>query len=125
MSALAPIADRLDPLIRRLASDQDGERLACVAAIERQLGKAGLTFHDLADKLTATEPPAKSDETVVFYDYAEAVDWALASDCGELSAYEVSFLESMSEILDRWPPRPKQAAWIRDLVAKLGGRFDG
>ncbi len=28
-------------------------------------------------------------------------------------------------ILYRWPPKPKQAAWLRSLVEWLGGRFDG
>ena len=25
----------------------------------------------------------------------------------------------------RWPPKPKQAAWLRSLVAIMGGWFDG
>ena len=125
MSALTPIAAKLDPLIRRLASDQDGERLACVAAIERQLDRAGLSFHDLADLLTAPEPPAQRHDAPVFHDYAAAVDWLLASDCGDLAAREIEFLESMREILRRWSPRPKQAAWLRALVVKLGGEFNG
>ena len=125
MNAVAPVAARLDPLIRRLASDRDGKVVACVRAIERQLHKAGLTFHDLADRLTAPEVAAEDDAPAVFTDYAAAVEWILATDCGELTAYEVSFLVSMSEILEKWPPRQKQARWIRALVAKLGGRFDG
>ena len=51
MSVLSLISDKLDPLIRRLASDQDGERLACVAAIQRQLDWAGLTFATLWSRL--------------------------------------------------------------------------
>lgn len=31
----------------------------------------------------------------------------------------------MPGILYRWPPKPKQAAWLRSLVEWLGGRFDG
>ncbi len=31
----------------------------------------------------------------------------------------------MPGILYRWPPKPKQAARLRSLVEKLGGRFDG
>jgi len=30
----------------------------------------------------------------------------------------------MPGILYRWPPKPKQAAWLRSLVERLGGRFD-
>ena len=125
MTALAPVCDKLAALIPRLASDKPGEVAATAAAITRQLSKAGADWHDLADKLTAPETPADSDDLPVFTDYAEAVDWALAADCGELSAYEYSFLESMAEILRKWPPRPKQAKWIRALVERLGGWFDG
>ena len=66
MNAVAPVAARLDPLIRRLASDKDGEVVACVRAIGRQLQKAGLSFHDLADRLTAPEPAAEDDALPVF-----------------------------------------------------------
>ncbi len=125
MNALEPISHKLDPLVRRLASDKDGEVVACVRAIERQLHKAGLTFHDLADRLTAPEPAAEDDAPAVFPDYAAAVEWLLASDCGDLSARDIDFLESMRGILRRWPPRPKQARWIEALVERLGGWFDG
>ena len=125
MSALTPISDKIDPLIRRLASDQDGEVVACVRAIGRQLHKAGLSFHDLADRLTAPEAAAKDDTPAVFTNYAAVVDWLLVTDGGDLTAKEIDFLESMRGILQRWPPKPKQAAWIRGLVERLGGRFDG
>ncbi len=125
MNAVAPVAARLDPLIRRLASDRDGEVIACVRAISRQLEKAGLNFHDLADRLAAPEPAAEDDAPPVFTDYAEAVEWILATDCGDLTAREIDFLESMRGILRKWPPRPKQAVWIRALVEQLGGSFNG
>ena len=79
MNALAPVADRLDPLIRRLASSSDGEIVACVVAPRRQLHKAGLDFHDLADRLIAPEPAAEDDALPVFSNYAVAVEWLLAS----------------------------------------------
>ncbi len=60
-----------------------------------------------------------------YTDYAAAVEWLLASDCGDLTAREIDFLESMRGILRKWPPRPKQAAWIRALVERIGGWFDG
>ena len=124
--ALAPIAPKLDPLIRRLASDQDGERLACIAAIERQLAKAGASFHDLADQLTrATETPANGTVPTIFYDYLTAVEWMLATDHRDLTGRDIDFLESMRGILYRFPPRPKQAAWLRALVEKCGGEFHG
>ena len=59
------------------------------------------------------------------HNYREAVAWILEADCGELSARDIRFVEDMREILRGWPARPKQAAWLRSLVAKLGGCFDG
>ncbi len=125
MNALEPISHKLDPLVRRLASDKDGEVVACVAAMKRQLAKVGLDFHDLADQLTAPEAAAEDDAPAVFTDYSAAVESLLASDRGDLSVREIRFLESMRGILRRWPPRPKQAAWLRALVEKLGGEFHG
>ena len=126
MNAHPQIANRIDPLIRRLASDMDGEIVACVRAIDRQLNRAGLTFHDLADRLTRVqETPAQKHEPQAFYDYLTACEWILRTDCGELSARDIRFAEDMRAILYRWPPKPKQAAWLRTLVEKLGGRFDG
>jgi hypothetical protein len=126
MNALAPISLKLDPLVRRLASSSDGEVIACVRAIERQLAKTGASWHDLADKLTsAPETPAQSYEPPAFYDYLTAVEWLLANDCGELTVRDINFCKDMRAILYRWPPKPKQAAWIRSLVERLGGQFDG
>ena len=124
MTALTPISDKLDPLIRRLASDKSGEVVACVAALKRQLEKAGLSFHDLADRLTSPDSAADSDVPPVFTDYAEAVEWLLATDAGELTARDIRFCEDMRGILRRWPPKPKQAAWLRSLVERLGGWFN-
>lgn len=59
------------------------------------------------------------------YDYLTAVEWLLATNAGELSDNDIRFVKSMRGILFSWPPKPKQAAWIRSLVEKLGGRFDG
>jgi len=123
MNAVAPVAARLDPLIRRLASDRDGEVIACVRAISRQLGKAGASWHDLADRLTTAPDSAADSDVPPVSDYAEAVEWLLAADAGELTARDIDFLESMRGILRRFEPRPKQAAWIRGLVERLGGEF--
>jgi hypothetical protein len=48
---LAPIAEKLKPLIRLLASDHDGEAMATVRAIGRLLKSARLDFHTLADRI--------------------------------------------------------------------------
>ena len=126
MTALAPISDKLAALIPRLASDSPGEVAATAAAITRQLSKAGADWHDLADQLTsAPEMPLEDDVAPVFYDYLTAIEWLLAIDAGELTARDIDFLESMRGILRRFEPRSKQAAWIRGLVERLGGWFDG
>jgi hypothetical protein len=49
--ALAPIADRLRPLIRLLASDQPGEVVAAARAIARTLKTANLYFYSFADSI--------------------------------------------------------------------------
>jgi DNA-binding cell septation regulator SpoVG len=46
MADLTAIAPRLDPLIRRLGTNHDGERLATDAALERTLATAKADFHD-------------------------------------------------------------------------------
>ena len=126
MTALAPVRDKLMALIPRLASDQPGEVAATAAAITRQLSRAGADWHDLAGRLTsAPETPSEGHEPPVFYDYLTAVEWLLATDCGELSARDIGFCEDMRGILYRWPAKPKQAAWLRSLIERLGGRWDG
>src|SRR5512147_910188 len=57
MPDLASLAPRLDPLIRRLATNHDGERLATVAALERTLATAKADFHDLAEVIGAGIKP--------------------------------------------------------------------
>ncbi len=121
----APIGDKLAILIPRLGSNRDGEIVATVRAIGRQLSKNGSDWHDLADRLTAPEAAAEAGQPPVFYDYLTAVEWLLATDAGELTARDIDFLVSMRGILYRFPARPKQAAWIRGLVERMGGEFHG
>jgi hypothetical protein len=52
--ALAPIADKLRPLIRLLSSDQPGEVVAAARAINRTLKGAKLDIHALADSIGQT-----------------------------------------------------------------------
>ena len=123
---ISPITARLDPLIRRLASSSDGEIVNCVRLIRRQLDKVGASWNDLADLLTADPGAAAEDDTLpVFSNCTAAVEWLLAPDCGDLTAREIEFLESMRGILREWPPKPKQARWIEALVERRGRWFDG
>ena len=126
MNALVPIGDKLDPLIRRLASDRDGEVLACVAVLKRQLAKAGLDFNDLAGMLTApavTHHPEPDDHGCGAQSYREAVDWLITLKPGALSGKEKDFILNMSDRLHSGSPTEKQAKWIVNIFEKLGGRW--
>jgi len=48
---LAPIAAKLANIIRRLASDKDGEVVAAVHAMTRTLQGIGADVHDVADRI--------------------------------------------------------------------------
>jgi hypothetical protein len=113
--ALAEIAPRLDPLIRRLATDHDGERLATVAAIERTLRAHGLDWHHLADLVgdgLAARELLQGDTARILYCLAHApllTDWE-RDFCRSLLGFR-----RLSE---------KQIAVLDRLVAKVqeGGR---
>lgn len=87
---LAPIAPKLAPIIARLSTNHDGERLACVAAIERLLTGQGLTFLDLADALTDARPVLISGETADHLALAEdMLRWSTLTD------WERKFIRSL------------------------------
>ena len=126
MNAFVPIGDRLDPLIRRLASDQPGEVLASVAAMKRQLAKVGLDFNDLAEMLTVpavTHHPEPDARGRGAQSYREAVDWLITIKPGALTEKERDFVLNMSDRLRLGSPTEKQAKWIVDIFEKLGGRW--
>jgi hypothetical protein len=125
MTAFPNIADRISPLIGKLGSPHDGEVLSAARALLRQLDKYGLSFNDLGGALMAAPAPAPRHEAAAFYDYLQACEWVLRTNGGALSARDLRFAEDMRGLLYRYPPTPKQAAWLRGLVEKLGGRFDG
>ncbi len=125
MNALVPISEKLTILIPRLGSDRDGEIVATVKAIGRQLSKNGSDWHDLAARLTA---PAMAHHPEPDADYGgvsscrEALDWIVAHDAGLLSMKEARFIHDMRRNLARWGrPTPKQADWIDALLEKTGG----
>lgn len=94
MSAdIAPLAPKLAPIIARMGSTFDGERLACVAAIERLLASHGLGFVDLAAALgrVATASTAPIDRPSG--DDDDLIDAALASSA--LTAWEYKFALSL------------------------------
>ena len=57
MTDLTPLLPKLEPLMRMLASENDGEALNAARALGRALKGAGADFNDLAERITA-EPPS-------------------------------------------------------------------
>lgn len=143
------LPDKIDPLIRRLSTESDGETVACVRAISRVLASAGLTFHDLADRLKdQSVPNPYSDPYAYAYaaaaagararqerakrataepvigDYAtwlEAVEWLQAEHGTKLREREAEFVQSLIESLPRYmTPTEKQEKWLRDILARFG-----
>jgi hypothetical protein len=106
IEAVARLVPRLDPLIRRLASDHDGERLATVEALERVLAAGGCDFHHLADVLGAAPvvmvSPRPSPGRATWADLL-----AMASELDEhpdLSPWESSFVANVRRTLRRGLP---------------------
>lgn len=118
MSALTPIAHRIAPLVRLLASDQDGEVVAAARAIVRVLHVSGHDIHTLADIIEKTE--ASRPEPV----RTAPKHWqTFAGDCPRfggkgLKVKEREFLRSIQS----WPNEPssKQLAWLDAIAAALG-----
>jgi len=124
MNALAPIASKLDPLIRRLASGSDGEVVACVKAIARQLERAGLSFHDLADRLTNDQQnTAQRRERPIFSDTWEAAEWVLSNDDGRLTPNQTDFLRNVLVIVEDTWPSERHLKRLGALVRECGGRW--
>ena len=135
--ALAPIAGRLGALIRLLASDKPGEVNAAAAAIVRTLRSAGGDIHLLAAHVEGAEPPAAAysagagrprPDNRDFHPAGDAPDWAaIAGFCRQreqcLNARERDFIASVTTWLRcGGEPSERQAAWLRSIHARLGGR---
>lgn len=142
------LPEKLDPLIRRLSTDNDGETVACVRAISRVLASAGMSFHDLADRLKGApaagprfDPFAYAKATqeasaararqqrereaahVVgeFKTWLEAVEWLQGMHGAALREREQAFVASLVENLPRYnKPTEKQEKWLRDILARFG-----
>lgn len=100
---------KFDPLIRRLATDHDGERLATVAALERKLAAEGLCFHDLAEALVGNgDEPAPQRQPAKDPPLAEVVR-ALVNHPG-MNDWEAGFINSIRGQVNRRRLTRKQAA---------------
>lgn len=115
----AATARRLAAVAARLASSQDGERLAACAALQRLLEPRGLRLGELLEGLAADRPPAPrprpagpprdSDRDLLARVLAEA---------DRLDAWKLAFARS----LEAWtgPLTPKQWAKLASIARGLG-----
>lgn len=128
MSALVPVPDRVPPLVARLGSDSDGERLACLHQLDRVLGKAGLTWTELARRLNADAAPAccASRKAPPVTD-GDMLAWLYhGADASRLSARETEFLDNLWSCPGFWADEmrgtlrsAKQRKWLRDIYARV------
>ena len=105
MNAPLNLPDPVVPLIARLGSDSDPERLACLRQLDRVLGRAGMSWTDLAVRLTVdaapsccTPPRRKRPETD-----GEILQWLLWEvDCEKISEREGEFLCNLKDSFGYW-----------------------
>ena len=119
--------DRIAALLARLGSDAEGERMATLRLLDRELERAGVGWSELAAQLTAhpapaaDRPPAPRDNGgPVFTRPQEAAKWVWRHpDFRPRNARERDFIAAMQN----WPRRPsaKQVEWLAEIVARLGG----
>lgn len=115
-------------LVRMLASDQDGETLAAARALKRQLASAGLTFHDVADRLESPgvvymAPSAATAGSWAQMSRATAVETLHSLMArGVLTDWEQQFAADMARKLERTTmrPTPKQVLVLNRIFAKAG-----
>ena len=124
MNTLAPVAPKIDPLIRRLGSTSDGEVVACVHAVRRQLDRAGLSFHDVADAVIAlsdgTEQIRTSSRPVPRAHW-QMVEW-LHARRRVLRSREHDFITDMRPHCwreNRLRLTEKQARWLEAIYARV------
>lgn len=106
--------EKFDALIRRLATDQEGERLGVIAAMERLLAANNLTFHDLADSLLPIQRRITTDE------WYEMLLRCLKSE--RLKPFDEGFLHAMRDTYRKtpgWQPTEGHLTMLRDIYEKV------
>lgn len=124
MSAVAHLPPTVTPLMARLGSDSDGERLACLRQLDRVPEGAGLTWTDLARRLGDCEAADRDDPDERIGHWRIAVQWILSHPDWQPTEPEKRFVMNMRRILKRHEPTEKQARWIESIVSRLGGSVD-
>ena len=122
------IAPRIGKCLRLLASPEDGEKLAAIAALDRTLKTVALDFNDLAtaaeDGLSRPTAPAPKPADQPMSDLDKAL-WIRDAEAGRLTDSERDFIASAVRILaygNYWSE--KQARWLKAIYLAMGGRHD-
>jgi hypothetical protein len=141
-NALAPISNKLKPLIRLLSSDVDGEVVAAARALNRTLKSAGLDIHVLADGISNGELSRDAMQTIydagfeagqrsievapAFYNVNGGPDWrAIARKCAAyppdrfFGAHEREFVDKMVRRTEvGLELTEKQANWLHKIYMR-------
>ena len=126
MTALSSVSDRLGMLIPLLASNHDGEVVATARAISRTLASAGADWHDLASAVTGPSaqqreppPPPRPWQPTSWADLCSVI---ICCHSDRLSTKEDTFVNDMSRrLVLGGEPTEKQAKWLRNIWARVGG----
>jgi hypothetical protein len=143
--ALAAIADRIGKLLRLLSSDQDGEVVAAVRAIQRTLEGEKLDIHALADRIEQpangkkfSEAEAKEiylrgvtdgrreaeQQQPVRFDCVDEPTWhKIACACRDRGIFrsereEEFVLDMCRRTVHGGEPTEKQASWLKKIYAR-------
>lgn len=116
-ASLAPIAGKLAPIVARLDTEHDGERLACVAVLERLLHRHGLRFVDLGVALEAALAPHEQPESSADISDQDLVQRARSADW--LSSWERRFVGQVAQRLAAGHGiSPRQREILAGIVAE-------
>jgi hypothetical protein len=113
-----------------LSSDQPGEVAAAIAALRKQLDKAGRDIHWLADQLSKiVDAPAVTKHVPghVRRTAQSGLWWLQLEFCignlEKLREREAEFIESLMDqwtVKDvRWTPSAKQLRWLQNIYDRL------
>jgi hypothetical protein len=147
--ALAPIADKIKPLVRLLSSDQAGEVVAAARALVRLLKANGTDIHALADGIGRANGKISDADMRVLFDAGYEAGLRAAEDklhangdafhnidglpcwhdmatwCqrrgDRLRERERTFIDDMAGRTVWREPSEKQAKWLKSLFHRLGG----
>ena len=118
MTTFPSIAPTIAKLLRLLASDQPGEIIASVHALQRVLSSAELHFHDLANAIefVARREVPQIASTATSDDNMREIIRCCYERADLLSAKELGFVHSMAKW--RHKPTEKQMEWLLSIYER-------